>query len=94
MASNGSIYVAGGITNINLQPSVYYIPPLSLTKSANPPGPVHEGDLITYTMSYANTGLTTQTITITDQIPFNVAQPRPANPVGSSLLPVCPSSPR
>lgn len=72
LAENGSIYLLGGKYNDRHVNEVYFIPPLSLTKSADPPGPVHEGDVITYTIAYANTGLTTQTITITDQIPFNV----------------------
>lgn len=72
LSKNGSVYLLGGEFNKSNINSVYYIPPLSLTKSADPPGPVHEGDVITYTIVYANTGLTTQTITLTDQIPFNV----------------------
>ena len=72
LASNGSVYVAGGLTDDNLQESVYYFPPLNLTKSNDPSGPVHEGDIITYTISYANTSLITQTITISDPLPFNV----------------------
>lgn len=54
------------IDNVKFQKS------LMMQKTSSPPGPVHEGDVITYTIAYANTGLTTQTITITDQIPFNV----------------------
>lgn len=72
LAENGSIYLLGGKYNNQHINEVYYLPPLSFTKSADPPGPVHEGDVITYTIAYANTGLTTQTITLTDQIPFNV----------------------
>jgi uncharacterized repeat protein (TIGR01451 family) len=72
LAANGSIYVAGGLTDNTLQSSIYYIPPLTLTKSSDPSGPVHEGDVITYTISYANTSLITQVITITDLLPFNV----------------------
>jgi uncharacterized repeat protein (TIGR01451 family) len=46
--------------------------PLMLQKSSLPSGPVHEGDVITYTISYANTGLITQTnVVITDKIPSN-----------------------
>lgn len=71
--SEGSIYLIGGEAKSGILNDVSYIPPLSLTKSADPPGPIHEGDLITYTIAYANTGLTTQTITLTDQIPFNVS---------------------
>jgi uncharacterized repeat protein (TIGR01451 family) len=41
-------------------------------KINDPSSPVHEGDVITYTISYANTGLITQTgIVITDKIPSN-----------------------
>jgi uncharacterized repeat protein (TIGR01451 family) len=47
-------------------------PPLMLKKSADPAGPVHEGDLIAYTLAYTNTSPITQTITITDQLPFNL----------------------
>lgn len=46
---------------------------LRLEKFSDPPGPVHEGDLITYTLAYANTGLTTQTMSLTDVLPFNVS---------------------
>lgn len=77
LADNGSVYVIGGQTkdengNDQNQSQVYYFPPLTLTKTNNPPGPVHESDVITYTISYANTSLKTQTITITDVLPFNV----------------------
>lgn len=72
LAENGSVYILGGKYNDQHINEVYFLSPLSLTKSSDPPGPIHEGDLITYTIAYANTGLTTQTITITDQIPFNV----------------------
>lgn len=81
------------IDNLKLQPEI------SLTKSANPPGPLHEGDLITYTIAYANTGLTTQTITITDQIPFNVTlEPGTITPPGYSqgsqfIWPIGPTAP-
>lgn len=77
-SKTGSIYVLGGrINNLGSQPAhyvsnVYYIPPLTLTKSNNPSGPVHEGDVIDYTISYANTSLITQTMTITDVLPFNL----------------------
>lgn len=72
LGDNGVPYIIGGRVDQNYQNSVYYLPPLSLTKSGDPPGPVHEGDIITYTISYANTSLATQTMTITDPIPFNV----------------------
>jgi uncharacterized repeat protein (TIGR01451 family) len=50
----------------------YSPPPFSFTKSNDPSGPVHEGDVITYTISYANTGLVTQNgVVITDRIPSN-----------------------
>lgn len=77
LASNGSIYVIGGQTktqsgsDIN-QSQVYFTPPLSLSKSSEPTGSIHEGDMITYTISYANTSFIAQTMTITDVIPFNV----------------------
>jgi uncharacterized repeat protein (TIGR01451 family) len=48
-------------------------PELTLTKSNIPSGPIHEGDIITYTISYTNTSLATQTnAIITDILPFNV----------------------
>jgi uncharacterized repeat protein (TIGR01451 family) len=46
---------------------------LTLEKTNHPPGPVHEGDLITYTIAYTNTGLTGQTMSLTDVLPFNVS---------------------
>ena len=55
------------IDNVKLQRS------LALEKTTDPPGPFHEGDTITYNIAYANTGLTTQTMTITDPLPFNAA---------------------
>jgi uncharacterized repeat protein (TIGR01451 family) len=74
VGNSGGIYLVGGqgarrdaYTN-----STYYIPPLNLEKSSDPSGPVHEGDVITYTISYANTSLITQIITITDILPFNL----------------------
>jgi uncharacterized repeat protein (TIGR01451 family) len=74
----GSIYVLGGRTNnLGEKPAqyvsnVFYNPPLNMVKSSDPSGPVHEGDVITYTISYANTGLIPQTnIVITDKIPSN-----------------------
>jgi uncharacterized repeat protein (TIGR01451 family) len=71
---DGGVYIIGGQqTSLDAYTSsVYYIPPLTLTKSNDPPGPVHEGDVITYTISYTNTSLVTQIITITDLLPFNV----------------------
>jgi uncharacterized repeat protein (TIGR01451 family) len=73
LASSGSVYlVAGKHPGDNERNSVYYIPPLTLTKSNDPSGPVHEGDVITYTISYSNTSLITQVITITDPLPFNL----------------------
>jgi uncharacterized repeat protein (TIGR01451 family) len=70
---NGSIYVIGGQDSNGLSHiDVHYNPSLTFTKSADPPGPVHEGDVITYTLSYANTSLITQTITITDILSFNL----------------------
>jgi uncharacterized repeat protein (TIGR01451 family) len=72
-AQNGGIYVIGGENNDDInQSQVYYLPLLSLTKSADPPGSVHEGDVITYTLAYANTSLISHTITISDILPFNV----------------------
>jgi uncharacterized repeat protein (TIGR01451 family) len=73
-ASSGSVYLVGGKHpgDNGHRNSVYYIPPFTLSKSTDPSGPVHEGDLITYTISYANTSLITQTMTITDPLPFNV----------------------
>lgn len=68
---NGSIYLIGGEAGSKLN-DVSFIPPLTLTKTNTPTGPVHEGDAINYTISYANTGLATQTITITDVLPFNL----------------------
>jgi uncharacterized repeat protein (TIGR01451 family) len=78
-APNGSIYVVGGQDN-NLKyhannhyvDSVFHIPLLTFTKSADPPGSVHEGGIITYTLSYANTSLIPQTITISDPLPFGL----------------------
>jgi uncharacterized repeat protein (TIGR01451 family) len=78
LADNGSIYLTGGQANpFGSQPEflrdVYYLAPIiTLTKTSDPPGPVHEGDIITYTIAYANTSLTTQTMTLTDVLPFNV----------------------
>jgi uncharacterized repeat protein (TIGR01451 family) len=72
--SNGSLYIIGGQQSLDdiHTSNVYYIPPLTLTKSNDPSGPVHEGDVITYTISYANTGLITQTnVVITDKVPSN-----------------------
>lgn len=54
------------IDNIKLKPETI------LSKSNQPSGPVHEGDLITYTIAYANTSLITQNLTLTDVLPFNV----------------------
>ncbi len=69
---NGGVYVIGGKKNGTHLNSVYYIPPLTLTKSNDPSSTVHEGDVITYTISYANTSLITQTnVVITDIIPYN-----------------------
>lgn len=53
------------IDDIKLQSS------LTFRKTSDPPGPLHEGGTITYTLAYANTSLTTQTITISDPLPFN-----------------------
>jgi|GEM_PF-4633185 len=72
---------------------------VKMRKTNDPPGPLHEGDLITYTIAYANTGLTTQTITITDQIPFNVTlEPGTITPPGYSqgsqiIWPIGPTAP-
>ncbi|MCB0181545.1 MAG: DUF11 domain-containing protein [Anaerolineae bacterium] len=77
LANNGSLYVIGGQTktqngsDVN-QSQVYFTPPLALTKSSDPAGPIHETDTITYTLAYANNSFITQTMTITDVIPFNV----------------------
>jgi uncharacterized repeat protein (TIGR01451 family) len=72
LAENGSVYLLGGEYNNLYVNDVYFIPPLSLIKSNDPSSPVHGGDVITYTISYANTGLITQTgIVITDKIPSN-----------------------
>ena len=52
--------------------TITYFPPFFFTKSSDPPGEVHEGDVITYTISYANTGSIAQTgVVITDKIPSN-----------------------
>jgi len=95
LAENGGVYLLGGKYN-NLHISdVYFIPPLSLTKSNDPSGPVHEGDVITYTISYANTGLATQTgVVITDRIPFNtelvsVSSPPDYEIVANSVISWC-----
>lgn len=94
-APNGSIYVVGGQDN-NFKRGVnnhyidtaFHIPVLSLTKSSDPTGPVHEGDLITYTISYANTSLITQTITISDPLPFNLTLvPSSPNPPADKAEP-------
>jgi uncharacterized repeat protein (TIGR01451 family) len=54
------------IDNLQLRPEMV------IDKSNDPSGPVHEGDVITYTISYANTGLATQNgVVITDRIPSN-----------------------
>ena len=72
MDSSGRIYVVGGKSYEGCENGVYYTPLISFTKSNDPSGPVHEGDIITYTISYANTGLVTQTgVVITDRIPSN-----------------------
>jgi uncharacterized repeat protein (TIGR01451 family) len=77
-ANHGSIYVLGGRTNnfgevpAQFVSNTFYIPPLFIEKSNVPSGPVREGDVITYTISYANTSLITQIITITDILPFNL----------------------
>ncbi len=47
-------------------------PEMVMEKTNDPSGPVHEGDVITYTINYANTSLITQVLTITDQLPFNL----------------------
>ncbi|MCB0168268.1 MAG: DUF11 domain-containing protein, partial [Anaerolineae bacterium] len=54
------------VDNLKLQPE------MALTKSSNPSGPIHENDIISYNISYKNTSLITQTMSITDVIPFNV----------------------
>ena len=65
-------YVGNDGAKIGVDDITITLPPLSLTKSNVPPGPVHEGDVITYTISYANTGLVTQNgVVITDRIPSN-----------------------
>lgn len=64
------------IDNLKLQPE------MTLSKSSDPQDLIHEGTIITYTISYANTSFTTQTITITDQIPFNaILQPGTIYPI-------------
>jgi uncharacterized repeat protein (TIGR01451 family) len=74
LAPSGSVYLVGGKHpgDNGYRNSVYYVPPLTFSKSNEPTGPLHEGDFITYTISYANTSLITQTVTITDLLPFNV----------------------
>jgi uncharacterized repeat protein (TIGR01451 family) len=67
------------------------LPEIVIDKSNDPSGPVHEGDVITYTISYANTSLITQTMTITDLLPFNVtlipgSVSPPVTPQGSALV--------
>ena len=88
-APSGSVYLIGGKHSSNdneHRNSVYYIPPFTLSKSSNPSGSVSEGDAINYTLSYVNTSLITQTITITDVLPFNASllansiSPAPAQP--------------
>jgi uncharacterized repeat protein (TIGR01451 family) len=70
---NGSIYVIGGQdANDKSLNSVLYTLPLDLDKSRDPADPLHEGDTITYTISYTNTSLITQTIAITDILPYNL----------------------
>ncbi len=69
---NGSIYLIGGEADSGVINDVSYIPSLDLTKSNVPSGPVHEGDVIAYTIAYTNTSLITQTITITDPLPFGL----------------------
>ncbi|MCB0210669.1 MAG: DUF11 domain-containing protein [Anaerolineae bacterium] len=69
------------VDNIKVEPE------LVITKSNNPSGPVHEGDTINYTISYANTGLATQTISITDVLPFNITvQPNSIKPANKSFF--------
>ena len=53
------------VDNIRLEPEMI------ISKTNDPPGPVHEGDIITYTIAYANTSLATHVLTITDVLPFN-----------------------
>ena len=72
MAANGSIYVLGGKQGDSHTSDVYFTPPLAFTKSSDPTGPMHEADTITYTLAYANNSFTTQTLIITDVVPFNI----------------------
>lgn len=72
LPENGSIYVFGGKKDEVHTSGVYFIPPLVLNKSSTPSGPIHEADTITYTIAYANNSFITQTMSITDVIPFNV----------------------
>jgi len=70
---------------------ITYSPPFYFTKSSAPPGEVHEGDVIIYTISYTNTSHITQTMTITDVLPFNVtlipgSVSPPVTPQGSTLV--------
>lgn len=87
----GIPYILGGRTGPTYQRSVYFTSPLAFSKSNAPPGPIHEGDVITYTLVYTNTSLVTQTLTLTDQLPLNVTlspdsvQP-PADWQGSLLV--------
>ncbi|MBI1881498.1 MAG: DUF11 domain-containing protein [Chloroflexi bacterium] len=91
LADNGSVYLLGGkYNNLHIN-ETYFIPPLALTKSSDPPDPIHEGDTITYTIAYTNNSLITQTMTITDLLPFNAtlipdSVSPPATPQGSTLV--------
>lgn len=53
------------IDDIRLQRS------MTLQKTSTSSDPVHEGTRITYTISYANTSLVAQTMTLTDPLPAN-----------------------
>ncbi len=69
------------LDNIKLQPEIV------ISKTNNPSGPVHESDTINYTILYTNTSLITQTITITDVLPFNLkVEPDSINPVDKSQI--------
>jgi uncharacterized repeat protein (TIGR01451 family) len=86
---NGGIYLIGGKTNGAHLNSVHYIPPLTISKSSVPSGPIHEGDVITYSISYANTSLITQTVTITDIYPSNATLlPETVSPPAAITEPV------